>query len=381
MNPAELIQSLKSDAIRLGFDFIGATPAISPAGFQNLVQWVDAGYAGEMTYIPERIDAYEHPRFVLPGVQSVVMLAMNYHSGKRAPQSAGTGKVARYAWGPSDYHDLIHQRLKSLCQTLRQTAPDVAFRGVVDTAPLLEREFAQAAGLGWRAKNTLLINRELGSWFFLAAILLDVEVPYDDPHQSDHCGTCTACLDACPTKAFPQPGVLDATKCISYLTIEHRSPIPQDLRSQMDDWILGCDVCQDVCPWNRKAPVSSEPAFRPLETNNPIDLLALFRLNDDEFRARFRKTPLWRPKRRGLLRNAAIAIGNHPVSGGVAALSLGLNDPEPIVRGASAWALARQRENASQILRDRLEKETDEYVRDEITLAIDHIRDVETPSA
>ena len=212
-------------------------------------------------------------------------------------------------------------------------------RGVVDTAPLLEREFAQLAGLGWVGKHTLLINRQQGSWFFLAALITDVELSYDAPHETDHCGTCRACLDACPTGAFPQPYVLDATRCISYLTIELRDAVPAELRSGIGDWLFGCDVCQDVCPWNSRAPLSRQAEFAPRADSNPINLISLFDLDDATFRERFRHTPLWRPKRRGLLRNAAIVLGNRPTPAAIPALIRGLNDDEPLVRGACAWAL------------------------------------------
>jgi epoxyqueuosine reductase len=247
----------------------------------------------------------------------------------------------------------------------------VSARGVVDTAPLLEREFAQLAGLGWAAKNTMLISPKQGSWFLLAALLLDQPLEHDTPFEGYHCGTCTACLDACPTDAFVQPGKMDATRCISYLTIEHRSPIPIELRSKMDNWILGCDICQEVCPWNRKAAVSSEPTFQPREDFNPLSLHELFWLTDDQFRARFRKTPLWRPRRRGILRNAAIALGNRPSTENLEPLTRGLGDPEPLVRGASAWALGQHRMVSNRgVLHDRLQIEDDPTVRDEITQAM-----------
>jgi len=204
---------------------------------------------------------------------------------------------------------------------------------------LLEREFAQLAGLGWIGKNTLLLNKSFGSWFFLAALLTDQELVYDEPHATDHCGTCRACLDACPTDAFPQPYVLDATKCISYLTIELREQIPETLRAGMGDWVFGCDVCQDVCPWNNRVPTTNEPAFAPRPDNNPLQLAALFYLSDGQFRDRFRKTPLWRPKRRGILRNAAIVLGNQRAQTAVPALTHGLEDPDPLVQDSCRWAL------------------------------------------
>ncbi|MCL4158731.1 UNVERIFIED_CONTAM: hypothetical protein GTU68_001118 [Idotea baltica] len=223
--------------------------------------------------------------------------------------------------------------------------PSANVRGVVDTAPLLEREFAQLAGLGWIGKNTLLLNKYNGSFFLLAALLIDQQLEHDLPVEANHCGTCTACLDACPTDAFLEAGRLDASKCISYLTIEHRSPVPAQLRAGMQDWILGCDVCQDVCPWNSKAPKSQQPEFDPLPEHRPLQLAELFDLTDNQFRARFRKTPLWRPKRRGILRNAAIAMGNQPSETNIGALLKGIVDTEPLVRGASVWALRKHVES------------------------------------
>ena len=377
----ELTKSLKAEAQRLGFHLTGACPAVSAAGFSDLLRWIESGYAGEMDYIERRKEAYQHPKHVLDGAVSILMLGTNYKTIDPDQPGDGQGRVSRYAWGSGDYHDLIHGRLKQLKKFAQQVSPGLKCRGVVDSAPLLEREFAQLAGLGWAAKNTLLINRSIGSWFFLSALLLDQELDYDSPHTTNHCGTCTACLDACPTAAFVKPHVLDATKCISYLTIEHRSPIPKPLRSQMDQWVFGCDVCQDVCPWNRKAPATDEDAFQPIAPEssalesgsaNPMDLIPLFDLNDDSFRARFRKTPLWRSKRRGILRNAAIAMGNQPAESNLSALTKGLNDDEPLIRGASAWSLGQHRfDSAETALKNRQEIETDADVQLEIRDALE----------
>ena len=369
-----LTKSLKAEAERLGFDLVAACPAVDASGFSNLIEWLDSGYAGEMEYIQRRKDAYRHPQFVLDGAVSLLMLGTSYNTRPAAPTNAGQGKISRYAWGKGDYHDLIHGRLKQLRKFAESLNPELVCRGVVDSAPLLEREFAQLAGLGWSAKNTLLINREIGSWFFISALLLNQPLEYDAPFVKNHCGTCTACLDACPTDAFVSPSVLDATKCISYLTIEHRSPIPIELRNQMGDWIFGCDVCQDVCPWNRKAPTTDEPCFQPTPNQNPVDLVSLFDLDDDSFRARFRKTPLWRSKRRGILRNAAIAMGNQPSGTNLVPLEKGLNDPEPLIRGASAWAIGQHIAHgfspAKQLLVRRKPREADEDVLNEIELAL-----------
>jgi epoxyqueuosine reductase len=369
-SPRTLTTALKGEAVRLGFDLAGACPAVTPAGAARLGEWLAAGYAGEMDYLQGRAGAYEHPRHVLDGVRSLLVLAMNYRTAEPAAASAGQGRVSRYAWG-QDYHDLVHERLKSLAGFLRERVPEARVRGVIDTAPLLEREFAQRAGLGWIGKNTLVLNRKLGSWFFLAVLLTDAELEYDQPHEADHCGTCRACLDACPTGAFVDAYVLDSRRCISYLTIEHRSPVPEELRTGLGEWLFGCDVCQDVCPWNRQAPVQPLAELQPLADANPVDLAELFDLDEAAFRRRFRHSPLWRPKRRGLLRNAALALGNRPTAGGLAALARGLEDAEPLVRGASAWALGRYAsEEARQKLRARQARETNVVVLGEIVAAL-----------
>lgn len=367
MQRAVLTEQLKEQAATLGFTLCGVCPAVAPPGLARFEEWLAAGYAGEMRYLLDRREAYQHPRHLLDGARSIVMLAMNYRTAEPFATRAGQGRISRYAWGSADYHDLIRARLHALADWLRVHVPSVRVRGVVDTAPLLEREFAQLAGLGWIGKNTLLLNPQHGSWFFLAALLTDLELQYDAPHETDHCGTCRACLDACPTGAFPQPYVLDATRCISYLTIELQSSVPSELRTGVGDWLFGCDICQEVCPWNSRAPLSQQAEFAPRDECNPAELIALFGLDDAAFRARFRHTPLWRPKRRGLLRNAAIVLGNKPFDAAIPALIRGLNDDDPLVRGACAWALGEySNPTARDALRHRQLIETDEGVRAEI---------------
>ena len=352
----ELTQLLKAQAHGLGFTLAGACAAVAPAGAARLAEWLDRGYAGQMQYIAARQEAYDHPRHVLDGARSVLMLGLPYRSIEPQPVLPGQGRISRYAWGDGDYHDVIHDRLKRLIEWLKERHPAASVRGVVDTAPLLEREFAQLAGLGWVGKHTLLINKPAGSYFFLAALLTDLELTSDEPFTADHCGTCRACLDACPTQAFPQPYVLDATRCISYLTIELRDSIPEELRPGIGDWLFGCDVCQEVCPWNQAAQRQAQrdaersqqdpvaQAFIPARGNNPIDLAGLFNLDDDTFRRCFCHTPLWRAKRRGILRNAAIVLGNQRATAAVGALRRGLKDAEPIVREACQWALTQMGE-------------------------------------
>lgn len=336
---ADVSALIKSQAHALGFQLAGITPAISPSGYHHFLEWLDRGYAGEMRYLPDRSDAYAHPDSVLPAVKSLVMLGMNYHTIQRTPPGPGEANIAAYAWGTADYHDLIHDRLKQLKKFVLEAIPDANVRGVVDTAPLLEREFAQLAGIGWVGKNTLLLNKEFGSYFFIAALLCDIELVYDEPFEANHCGTCTACLDACPTMAFPQPFVMDARRCISYLTIEYRDDMPADMVGKWDDWLFGCDVCQEVCPWNRRVPESIEPEFAPASTPTSVDLIALFALSEEEFRQRFRKTPLWRSKRRGILRNAALVLGSQKCEAARETLEGALADDEPLIRNACRWAL------------------------------------------
>jgi epoxyqueuosine reductase len=370
MDPSHLTHELKHEARRLGFDLVGVCPAVQPGRLAGFHQWLQAGYAGEMRYLQERAEAYEHPRHVLDGVRSLVMLAMNYRTVQPRAGAAGRGRVSRYAWG-SDYHDVGHQRLRRLADFVQSRVADAQLRGVVDTAPLLEREFAVLAGLGWIGKNSLLLNKQQGSWFLLAALLTDCLLEYDAPHETDHCGTCRACLDACPTGAFVEPYVLDSRRCISYLTIELRGPVPRELRPGIGPWLFGCDVCQEVCPWNHDVPRCDEPGFEPAGEGGMIELGALFELDDDGFRRRFRTTPLWRPKRRGLLRNAALVLGNQRDPAALPALRRGLDDREPLVRGACAWALGQlERDEARRALEQRLQVETDGEVREEIAAAL-----------
>lgn len=367
---AALTAELKLEALRAGFQLVGVCPAVSPVGAARLDQWLAAGYAGEMQYIAARRPAYQHPAAVLDGARSIVMLAMDYRTSDPAPAAAGEGRISRYAWG-ADYHDLIRERLNQLGVWLAARSPGAAARGVVDSAPLMEREFAVLAGLGWVGKHTLLLNQARGSWFFLAALLTSLELDYDAPQLADHCGTCRACLDACPTQAFAAPYLLDARRCISYLTIELRGPIPRALRQDIGDWLFGCDVCQEVCPWNSKSTATAERSFQPAAQMNPAEIGQWFQLDEQAFRDRFRSSPLWRARRRGLLRNAAIVLGNQRDPRAVGSLETGLADNEPLVRGASAWALGRIGGRAAvAALEQRRPVEADPAVAEEIRLAL-----------
>jgi epoxyqueuosine reductase len=333
-----LAARIKEQAHALGFELAGIAPAAPADGFDRLRDWLERGFAGEMDYMRRHAEARRHPAAVLPEVRSVAMLGMSYAPQRHGLQPAGLGKVARYAQG-ADYHDVLRRRLNQLLAWVQGEAPGCHGRGVVDTAPLLERDFARRAGLGWFGKNTMLLDKRHGSYLLLGALLLDLALRPDPPHEASHCGTCTACLDACPTQAFVAPGLLDSRRCLSYLTIEVKGPIPEELRPAMTEWLFGCDVCQEVCPWNRKALPGTEAALRPRPDLVAVELTELMTLSEEEFRRRFRGTALWRTKRRGLLRNAALILGNHGDPAALSALRRALDDPEPVIRDAAQWAI------------------------------------------
>lgn len=370
---------IKAEARRLGFDLVGIAPAVTPPGFPNFLQWLENGYAGDMTYLSRRREAYESPDHVLPDVRSIVMLAISYHDpvSSRMPADgpvASTtirGRISSYASGTNDYHDVLRDKLSRLSEFVRAQLPGTRSRGIVDTAPLLERDFARLAGLGWFGKNTMLLNRQAGSWFFLAALLVDCELDYDEPHATSHCGTCTRCLDACPTDAFAEPYVLDARRCISYLTIELRDQIPLELRDGMGDWLFGCDICQDVCPWNRKAFAGRDPAFANSSHSASVDAVSLLTLTETEFQERFGSTPLARSRRAGLLRNACVVLGNSEKQNAIPQLTEALLDDESLVRGAAAWALGKiGGATALAALANRQSIEEDPDVQQELALAL-----------
>ncbi len=337
MTGADLAGRLRERAGAQGFTLFGIAPAAEADGFDRFTAWLDAGHAGEMGYLQNQRDRRRHPNSILPTVRSVVMLGFEYGQAALEPELGSPSRIAKYAHGP-DYHPFLWNKLNDLASWLEAEEPGCRAKGSADTAPLLERDFARRAGLGWFGKNTMLINKQRGSFVFLAALLTSVELPVDAPHAASHCGTCTACLDACPTQAFPEPGVLDARKCISYLTIELRGSIPLELREPMGGWLFGCDICQDVCPWNRKEKLGTFPTNPELAALDPVELLSL---DDAEFRRRFRGTAFFRTKRTGLLRNAAIALGNTGNASAIAALQRAQLDDDEVIREAAEWALAR----------------------------------------
>ncbi len=346
MSPSELTGRLRSEAARLGFDRVGIAPAVAPGGHAEFVRWLEAGHSAGMDYLRKQEPARAHPEALLEGVRSVVMVSMIYGTNDRRPKPDTTastvGKVARYARG-ADYHRVLWDRLECLLDWLQAERPGARGRAVADTAPLLERDFARRAGLGWIGKNTMLIDRRLGSFTFLGALLTDLELEYDAPHDTNHCGTCMRCLDACPTGAFAAPYVLDSRKCISYWTIEHRGPIPDPEAGQLHGWVFGCDVCQDVCPWNRKAPSGRCPDLGESPEWVEPDLLRWLEDDESTWRARLKNSAASRARRRGLLRNAALVLGTRAEPLAVGPLSARLDDPaeDPVIRGAAAWALAQ----------------------------------------
>lgn len=365
-----LTEKIRARAGELGFGLVGFAPADPLEGAAFYARWVALGYAGKMGYLERNVEKRADPRQVLPGARSVVCVGMQYYQEPVPKNDALSGRIACYAQG-EDYHGLIEGRLGQLLEFIRgEVGQAMVGRAYVDTGPVLERELARRAGLGWWGKNTCLIAKKAGSYFFLGELLLDLELEYDQP-AIDHCGTCTRCLDACPTQAFPEPYVLDARRCISYLTIELKDAIPRPLRVGMGDWIFGCDICQEVCPWNRRAEPAQEPAFEARPGLENPSLPELLSLNQEEFAGRFRHSPLKRAKRRGLLRNAAVALGNAGDRRAVPVLVRALADEEALVRAHAAWALGRLGgEEALAALALALETEQDAQVGQELREAL-----------
>ena len=300
---------IKAQAYGLGFDLVGIT-TLGPAPTAGALDaWLERGYAGEMTYMPRTAEKRRDSRLPFEGATTAIVVGMNY--GGKEP----SGPVARYARG-DDYHDVLLDRLTQLHRWIEsQTGRPVRGKPYVDTGPLLERDLARRAGLGWFGKNTTLINPRAGSFFFLGALLVDLELDADAPFETDHCGTCRRCLDACPTGALVEPYVLDSTTCISYLTIELKGPIPETLHAQIGELVYGCDICQEVCPWNvRFSQELKEPAFAAREAIAGKDARALARellaMSDEDFRKAFKGSPMKRVKLRGLRRNATVVLGN-----------------------------------------------------------------------
>ena len=371
---ATLTQQIQQHANQLGFELVGITPAAQSETIARYRQWLKSGYAGKMAYLKRHLPLKTDVRQLLAEAKSVISLAMNYYTldpPKALAENPAYGQISRYAWG-DDYHDIIRQRLSELVDFIRRTAEtELKTRVCVDTAPIIEREYAQKAGIGWIGKNTNLIHWRSGSWYFLAEVLINIDLESETPPLRGSCGTCTRCIDACPTDAIVEPNLLDSRLCISYLTIELKESIPKPLRPKIGNLIFGCDICQEVCPWNSKATPTHEPAFQPREGNLAPKLLSLIGMTQQAFSRRFKGSPIKRTKRRGFLRNVLVAIGNWGDPIAVPALKGALADDEPLIRSHAAWALGKiGGDTAKQILRTRLTIETDQEVITEIHEAL-----------
>ena len=369
-----LTQQIYQRANELGFELVGITPAAQSETIARYRQWIENGYAGKMGYLERHLPLKADVRQLLAEAKSVISLAINYYTldpPKALAEDPARGQISRYAWG-DDYHDVIRQRLSELIDFIKQAAEtELRTRVCVDTAPIIEREYAQKAGLGWIGKNTNLIHWRSGSWYFLAEVLINIALESDTPAVRGSCGTCTRCIEACPTDAIIEPNVLDSRLCISYLTIELKDGIPKALRPKIGNLIFGCDICQEVCPWNSKAVPTDEPAFQPRAENFAPKLLSLMGMTQQEFSRRFKRSPIKRTKRRGFLRNVLVAIGNWGDRRAVPTLKDALTDDEPLVRSHAAWALGRiGGDTAKQILQTRLTVETEQEVITEIQDAL-----------
>ncbi len=305
-----LATGIKHRALEIGFDLVGIAPAGPSRHRDYLRRWLDEGQAGEMGYLSKRFEERTDPSVYLPGAQTVICVAMNYHTNLEPTTSKGDalGRIARYAVG-DDYHELIKGRLHQLSDWIREREPDATTRAAVDTAPVMEKELASRAGIGWLGKNTCVINPKIGSWILLGEILTTLALPFDEP-AIDRCGSCTRCIDACPTDAITAPYRLDARRCISYLTIEHRGEIDNELQPLMGDWLYGCDICQEVCPFNRHAPDTGESALQPRFAGGQLDTTEVLKWTDDIYRERLRGSAMKRVKLPVLKRNARIVAEN-----------------------------------------------------------------------
>lgn len=339
-----LAERIRAAGIALGFDAVGFGPATPGSRDAFLDEWLARGYAGEMEWLARRREDRADPRRLLPNARTAIAVGLVYDPGEPIGLDV---KIARYAGG-EDYHEVLGDRLRAFEAALEALVPGpLASRSYVDTGPVLERSVAARAGLGWIGKNTLLLNQRFGSYWFLGVVLCDLELPHDAV-ETDHCGSCRACLDACPTDAFPEPYVLDARRCLSYSTIERSSTPPEELRSGQGSWVFGCDICQEVCPWNERGrrerpadPLGLRARLAPRQAWRQASLVWLLGLDEEAWRTNTRRTALRRAKYQGLMRNALIAAANAQDPSLVPAVRRHLGAPEPELAALADWALAR----------------------------------------
>lgn len=376
MDPTKTAERLKSWALAAGFDRAGVASLEPMEHGPAYVRWLERGDQAGMEWMSRRMEARLAPATIFPGTRSALCVALQYaplrSSGEECPEPAGDlwPRVARYARG-RDYHDVMGERLKALARRVEEGFPGAVTRAYVDTGPVLERELAARAGLGAVGKNTLLLHPEAGSWFLLGELFTSLDLAPDVP-LADLCGTCTRCLEACPTGALREPYRLDANLCISYWTIEHRGALPEAAREMVGDWAFGCDACQEACPWNREPEGAEHPELALPPERGELDLAGLLRLPRAEYVERFRGSPMKRAKLEGLKRNAAVALGNRGGERGLAPLAEALGDESPVVRRHAAWALGRLGgPEARRALAEAAAREGDPEVAEELGKAVE----------
>jgi len=370
VNSRQTTDLLKALSLEAGFDRVGVVRLALAANGESFEAWLERGDHAAMSYMAGRLDVRLDPRRLFEGARSALCVALQYHAATTDDVAGDLWPgVARYAHG-RDYHNVMIKRLRKLARRIEEAFPGTRTKPYVDTGPVLERDLATGAGLGIAGKNTMLLHPEAGSYFFLGELITSLELEPESP-MADLCGSCSLCLEACPTDALPEPFRLDARRCISYWTIEHRGAIPVEMRSELGKWVFGCDICQEVCPHNDRPLVAADPAFALAEHRRNLDLTALLELDEEGYQELFQGSPMKRSRWEGLRRNASVAMGNSGDRRYVEALSRSLEDPDPVIRRHSAWALGRiGGDRAFLRLAEACSQEADEEVLAELETAL-----------